>query len=107
MIELFAIINEGEVMEIYAKEKKKKFLALLQTFIKEIRNKESKLIREILISNYHVYYFEQDNFLFVLATQISTVSCTLCREVNAWKTTCVLWLTSSIRIMMKENSTSC
>ena len=46
----------------------------MQTVIKEIKNKESKLIREILIGKYHLYYFEQDNFLFVLGTQISTVT---------------------------------
>lgn len=74
MIELFAIINEGEVMEMYAKEKKNKFTSLLQAFLREIRNNASKLIREIVIGKYHLYYFEQDNFLFLLATQISTVA---------------------------------
>ena len=58
---------------MYIKGKNKKIKSLLTTFLKQIKNNESKLMKCMVNSDYYVYYFWQDNFLFILATQISNV----------------------------------
>ena len=58
---------------MYIQGKNKKIKSLLTTFLKQIKNNESKLMKCMVNSDYYVYYFWQDNFLFILATQISNV----------------------------------
>lgn len=59
---------------MYLKGKNKKMKSLLVTFLKTLKNNnESKLMKCMVNCDYYVYYFWQDNFLFILATQISDV----------------------------------
>ncbi len=58
---------------MYLQGKNKKMKSLLVTFLKQIKNNESKLMKCMVNCDYYVYYFWQDNFLFILATQISNV----------------------------------
>lgn len=47
--------------------------SLLGLILKKIAKSSSKVIKSQIISSYHVFYFRQASFIFILATQSASV----------------------------------
>lgn len=57
--------------------------SLLKHILKKIQQSTSKVIKSQIINSYHIYYFSQSSFLFVMATQSPTVVFLLILEIWA------------------------
>lgn len=109
VVDLYAIINEGQPMEMYVRDGKsrKDMESLLNHILKKIQNLSSKIIRTMTIHTYSIYYFGQASFIFILATESKDVHRLVFSAPPACRTISALWPTSSTTATTSANSTTC
>lgn len=75
LIKLYAIVANGKIIERHLVERKNKCVLenLVEHICKKVKGNSSTVVKSVQFEGYHVYYFEQDTFLFLLATQTAQV----------------------------------
>ena len=105
MVEVYAIMNGEVTIEMFVAEagERRSMEALVKHIYRKIKEGSSQLVQKMQMESYQVYYFWQDQFLFMLATRIIDVCQSLLRGCSGCRSICELWPTSSTTITTKAS----